>query len=138
MRSLRFVFPIFAVVAMVYWLRIGLQTNSQPSFFDIPKKLSDEKLTVQVRLWGTPGGAEVWSLSKSGSENDRLYLQPAKPTQTIPREYYKMKDSGYILKVYGSFYKGKGIPQEYFKIQPKPERYPVFRFESLDVIKEDL
>lgn len=136
MRSLRFIFPLFAVVAIIFWSRQAFQGTTQPSFFDLPKKLSAEKLTVQVRLWSTPGGAEVWSLSKSGSEDDRLYLQPARSSQTIPQEYYRLKDSGYVLKLYGSFYKGKAIPQEYFSIQPKPERYPVFRYESLDVMKD--
>jgi hypothetical protein len=136
MRSFRFVFPIFMIVALVYWLRVGYQTSSRPSFFDIPKTLSPEKLTIQVRLHSTPGGAEVWSLSKSGSADDRLYLQPSTPAQTIPQAYYRLKDSGYILQLFGAFYKGKGIPQAYFNIQPVPERYPVFRYESLDIVKE--
>jgi hypothetical protein len=137
MRSLRFIFPLFAVVALFYWMRTAVQTSSGPSFFDIPKKLSEEKLTIEVRLHSTPDGAEVWSLSKSGSEDDRLYLQPASPSQTIPKDYYQLQDSGYVLKLYGSFYKGKGIPQEYFNIRPAPKRYPVFRYESLDVVKSD-
>ncbi len=137
MRSLRIIFPIFAIVSLAFWLQRGYKAVSEPSFFDIPKKLSEEKLTLQVRLWGVPGGAEVWSLSKSGSTDDRLYLQSARPSQTIPQEYYRLKDSGYVLKLYGSFYKGKGIPQEYFSIKPKPERYSVFRYESLDVVKDN-
>ena len=137
MRSLRFVFPLFAVVALVFWSRQAFQSTSEPSVFDIPKKLEDEKLTIQVRLHSESGGAEVWSTSKSGSGDDRLYLLPARPSQTIPLEYYRLKDSGYVLKLYGSFYKGKGIPQTYFNIQPRPERYSVFRYESLDIVKEE-
>ncbi len=137
MRSLRFVFPLFAVVALVFWSRQAFQSTNAPSVFDIPKKLEEEKLTIVVRLHSEPGGAEVWSTSKSGSEDDRLYLQPARPSQTIPLEYYQLKDSGYVLKLYGSFYKGKGIPEAYFSIQPKPERYSVFRYESLDVVKDE-
>lgn len=114
-----------------------MQSTSQPTVFDVPKTLQEEKLSILVRLHSEPGGAEVWSTSKSGSEDDRLYLQPARPSQTIPREYYKLKDSGYVLKLYGAFYKGKGIPQQYLNIQPKPERYAVFRYESLDIVKEE-
>ena len=136
MRSLRFVFPLFAVVALVYWSRQAFQSTSEPSVFDIPKKLLDEKLTIIVRLPSEAAAAEVWSTSRSGGEDDRLYLQPARPSQTIPKEYYRLKDSGYVLKLYGSFYKGKGIPQAYLNIQPKPERYAVFRYESLDVVKD--
>lgn len=137
MRSLRFVFPLFAVVALIYWSRLAFQDASGPSVFDIPKTLQEEKLTILVQLHSVPGGAEVWSISKSGSEDDRLYLQPARPGQTVPAEYYRLKDSGYVLKLYGSFYKGKGIPQQYLGIQPKPERYSVFRYESLDVVKSE-
>ena len=137
MRSLRFAFPLFAVVALVYWSRMAFQDVSKPSVFDVPKTLQDEKLNIIVRLQSDAGGAEVWSTSKSGGEDDRLYLQPARASQTIPKEYYRLKDSGYILKLYGAFYKGKGIPQQYFNIQPKPERYPVFHYESLDVVKDE-
>lgn len=136
MRSLRFIFPLFAVVALIFWSRQAFQSNSEPSVFDIPKKLQEEKLTIMVRLHSEPAGTEVWSTSKSGSEDDRLYLQPARPSQTIPQEYYRLKDSGYVIKLYGAFYKGKGIPQQYLHIRPKPERYAVFRYESLDVVKD--
>lgn len=136
MRFLRFIFPLFAVVAIVFWSRTAFQDMSGPSVFDVPKTLLEDKLNIMVRLHSEPGGAEVWSISKSGSEDDRLYLQPARPSQTVPLEYYRLKDSGYVLKLYGSFYKGKGIPQQYLTIQPKPERYAVFRYESLDVVKE--
>lgn len=127
---------LLMVVGLVYWMKVGLNDAGKPTLFDIPKKLQEEKLTILVRLHSEPAGAEVWSTSKSGSEDDRLYLQPARPSQTIPQEYYRLKDSGYVLKLYGAFYKGKGIPQQYLQIQPKPERYAVFRYESLDVVKE--
>lgn len=134
MRSLRLVFLIFIVVAVIFWSRQAFDDYSKPSIFDVPKTLSKEKISIQVRLHSRPGGAEVWSLSKSGSTDDRLYLQSASPALVIPKDYYTLKDSGYVLKLFGSFYKGKGIPMQYMNIQPKPERYPVFRYESLDLI----
>lgn len=94
---------------------------------------------MNLKVWfhSKPGGAEVFSTSKSGSEDDRLYLEPATQYLTIPPEFFtKLKDSGYTLKLYGAFFKGKGIPARYLNIQPKPERYSVFKYESLDVVKE--
>ena len=52
MRSLRFIFPIFAVVAIIFWSRQAFQSTSEPTLFDIPKKLQDEKLTITAQATG--------------------------------------------------------------------------------------
>lgn len=114
-----------------------LKSKNEASVYDIPKKLEATKMNLKVWFHSKPEGAEVFSISKSASEDDRLYLEPATQFLSIPAEFFsKLKDSGYILKLYGAYYKGKGIPARYLSIQPKPERYPVFKYESLDVIKE--
>ena len=121
---------------LMYSMRM-MQSTSEASVFDIPKKLEENKMSLQVWLYGQPNGTEVFSTTKSGGEDDRLYLEPATEYLNISPGYFQqLKDSGYSLKLYGSFYKGKGIPKRFIQIQPKPEKYSVFRYESMDIVKE--
>ncbi|MES2773419.1 MAG: hypothetical protein V4722_04510 [Bacteroidota bacterium] len=127
---------LMIVMLVVLGMRM-LNSKREASIYDVPKKLQENKMNLVVWFHSKPGGAEVFSTSKSGSEDDRLYLQPKSEYLSIPPEYFtRLKDSGYVLKLYGSFFKGKGIPARYLNIQPKPERYPVFMYESMDVVKE--
>ena len=130
-----------AIVLMITMLVVlsmrMLKSKDEASVYDIPKKLDATKMNLKVWFHSKTDGVEVFSISKSASEDDRLYLEPATQFMSIPTDFFtKLKDSGYILKLYGAYYKGKGIPSRYLSIQPKPERYPVFKYESLDVIKE--
>ncbi len=127
---------VMIIMLVTFSIRM-IKSKDEASVYDIPKKLEATKMNLKVWFHSKPGGAEVFSISKSASEDDRLYLEPATEFMSIPPDFFtKLKDSGYILKLYGSYYKGKGIPARYLGIQPKPERYPVFKYESLDVIKE--
>lgn len=127
---------LMIVMLLVFSIRM-LNSKNEASIYDVPKKLESTKMNLKVWFHSKPGGAEVFSISKSGSEDDRVYLQPSTDFLSIPPEFFtKLKDSGYTLKLYGSYYKGKGIPGRYLNIKPKPERYPVFRYESLDVVKD--
>ncbi|MEO7310370.1 MAG: hypothetical protein ABIX01_08240 [Chitinophagaceae bacterium] len=128
---------ISIIVMLVVFSMQLLKSKDEASIYDIPKKLEDTKMKLRVWFHSKPSGAEVFSISKSGSEDDRLYLEPAKASLAIPPGFFTMlKDSGYTLQLYGQFYKGKGIPARFLDIQPKPERYPVFRYENLDLLKE--
>lgn len=128
---------MFAIVSIFYLSKNLMNGDAEPSLFDVPKKLEETKMGLKVWLQGTPGGAQVFSTTKSGGEGDRLYLINAAKDEPLPSDLLsKLRDSGYVLKLYGAFYKGKGIPEKYLYIQPKPARLPVFRFESLDIVKE--
>ncbi len=128
---------ILMITMLIVFSTRMLQSKNEASVYDIPKKLEATKMNLKVWFHSKPGGAEVFSISKSASEDDRLYLEPATQFLSIPPEFFtKLKDSGYILKLYGAYFKGKGIPAKYLSIQPKPERYPVFKYESMDVVKE--
>jgi len=132
----RFGIILMITMILLYSMRM-MQSTSEPSVFDIPKKLLPEKVNLQVWLYGRPDGAEVFSTTKSGGEDDRLYLEPATEYLNISPTYFeRLKDSGYTLKISGSFYKGKGIPPRFLYIQPKPEKYSVFRYETLEIVKE--
>ena len=131
----------FAIIIMITMLIVlsmrMMKSKDEASVFDTPKKLQENKMSLKVWLHSKPNGTEVFSTSKSGSEDDRLYLEPATQYLSIPPEFFTtLKDSGYILKLYGAFYTGKGIPERYLSVQPKPEKYSVFKYESMDVVKE--
>ena len=127
---------LMITMLIVFSMRM-LKSKDEASVYDVPKKLQQNKMNLKVWFHSRPDGAAVFSTSKSGSEDDRLYLEPATEYLSISPEFFtKLKDSGYTLKLYGAFYKGRGIPKIYLSILPKPERYAVFKYESLDVVKE--
>lgn len=110
-------------------------TKEEPSIFDIPKTLQENKLNITVWFQGNANGADIWSVSKSGGEEDRLYLEAENPGEIVPPTFFALKDSGYAIKAHGAFYKGKGIPKKYLSIKPKPEKYLVFRYDSIWLFK---
>lgn len=128
---------ILMITMLVIFSMRMLKSKDEPSIFDVPKKLQTNKMSLKVWLYSTFNGVEVFCTSKGGNEDDRLYLEPATQYLSIPPEFYsKLKDSGYILTLYGAFYKGKGIPQRFLMAQPKPNKYAVFRYENLEVTKD--
>ncbi len=136
MRLPRTLAIVFIVIALLAISRNFMSRGDGPSIFDVPKTLEKEKSSITVFYYGNTNGAEIFSIVKDGGADDRLYLEPANKNLTIPASFLKLKDSGYVLKLYGSYYKGKAIPERFLNIQPKPEKYPVFRYESLEMVKE--
>lgn len=136
MRLPRIFIIVFMIVAIFAISRNFMSRSDEPTLFDLPKALNEEKITITAFYYGNTNGAEIFSIVKNGGEDDRLYLEPANKNLTIPTSFKQLKDSGYVLKLYGSYYKGKAIPERFFNIRPKPEKYPVFRYESLEMVKE--
>ena len=123
---------------MLLWSMRLFKSKDEPSVFDIPKTLQANKLTLKLWYSGKQAnGAEMYSTTEVGGEDDRMYLEPATQYLNINREILtKLKDSGYTLKLYGSFFKGKGIPERYLAPAPKPDKLPVFKYESMDIVKD--
>lgn len=136
MRLPRTLAVVFIVIALFAISRNFMSINNEPSVFDLPKTLEVEKLTITAFYYGNTNGAEIFSVVKNGGEDDRLYLQPANKYLSVPANFKQLKDSGYVLKLYGSYYKGKAIPEIFLNIQPKPEKYPVFHYERLEMVKK--
>ncbi len=111
-------------------------TSDEPSLFDVPKTLEKDKLNITAFYYGNTNGAEVFSIVKDGGEDDRFYLEPANRNLRVPANFRQLKDSGYVLKLFGAYFKGKGIPERYLNIRPKPAKYPVFYYENLEMVKQ--
>ena len=127
---------IFIIICVIGIGKSMMSSKDEATMFDLPKTLNEEKLTITAHYYGNTNGAQIFTIVKNGGEEDRLYLEPANSALTIPANFMQLKDSGYVLKLYGAYFKGKGIPERFFNIQPKPEKYAVFRFESLEMVKE--
>jgi hypothetical protein len=113
MRLPRTLAIVFMIVVLLTLSRNFMSTNDEPSVFDLPKTLNEEKLTITAYYYGNTNGAEIFSIVKNGGEDDRLYLEPANKNLTIPANFKQLKDSGYVLKLYGSYFKGKAIPERF-------------------------
>lgn len=130
----RWLFISLILVFIAYWTQ-SLLLSDEASVFDLPKKLEEERTTLIVYRVAGYGPVELFSISKTAAEDDRLYLLPASPDLGIPPRYYALHDSGYQLQVFGRFYHGKGIPAAYLQQQPKPPRLRVFRYDSVALVK---
>ena len=137
MNIVRLIIMMLIIGSIFLMSRNWIKSKDEPSIFDVPKKLQDNKMSLKVYPFARTGGAEVYSTSHSGGEDDRLYLEPATAYLAVtPENFTRMRDSGYALKLYGAFYVGKGIPARFLGMQPRPDKYSVFRYESMDVVKE--
>lgn len=136
MRLPRTLGTIVIIVSIFAISRNLMSRSDEPSVFDLPKTLEAEKINITAFYYGNTSGAEIFSVVKNGGEDDRLYLEPANKNLMVPPSFKQLKDSGYVLKLYGAYYKGKAIPERFFNIRPKPEKYPVFRYENLEMVKE--
>ena len=103
---------------------------------DMPKKLEPERYALEIKPVSSTQGVEVYTMSVAGNKDDYLYLERAGLDDAIPPTYYVLKDSGYVLKVFGSFYYGKAIPVDYAAIKPKPDRLRLFRYDSVALIRK--
>jgi hypothetical protein len=136
MRLPRWLFIPFILVALLYWTQDLWKGNSEPSVFDLPKTLEEEKYSLEVYPISNVNDVAVWTTGKGGNEEDYLYVIPSPAaTAMFPHDYAQKRDSGYVLKVYGNFYKGKGIPAEYLYTKPKPERLRVFQFDKAEMVR---
>jgi hypothetical protein len=136
MRLPRWLFILVSVVGILYWSQSLWKGNTEPSVFDLPKTLEKETYTITVYPVSNVNGVPVFTTSKGRLEEDYLYLTPASDSIDFPADYTAKKDSGYVLKVFGKFYQGKGIPGEYLYTTPKPERLRVFQFEKVELVAE--
>ncbi|MES2645640.1 MAG: hypothetical protein V4717_02105 [Bacteroidota bacterium] len=134
MRLPRWLFILVSVVGILYWSQSLWKGNSEPSVFDLPKTLEKETYSITVYPVSNVNGVPVFTTGKGGLEEDYLYLTPATGSVDFPADYSNKKDSGYVLKVSGKFFKGKGIPEEYLYTSPKPERLRVFQFTKAELV----
>ena len=134
MRIPRWLFIPFILVGILYWSQDLWKGNSEPTVFDLPKTLEEEILTLEIYPVSNVNNIPVFTTGKGGNEEDKLYLTPASDTVNFPENYQALKDSGYVMKVHGRFYKGHGIPAEYFRVKPKPERLRVFQFDRVEMV----
>ena len=122
------------IITLLHWVNMMFNSDEKASVFDLPKTLDREVYTLTVYPVSRLNNVAIWSTSRAGMEDDYLYLTPASGTVLIPSDLNIRADSGYSIQVHGKFYKGRGIPEEYFHLQPKPERLRVFQFDSLQVL----
>jgi len=122
------------LVFVLYWTQDMWQGNSEPSVFDLPKTLEEDKYSLEIYLVSSVNNVQVFTTGKGGDEKDYLYITPASDTAEFPDNFMELKDSGYNIKVTGKFFKGKGIPAEFLYSKPKPERLRVFQFEKLEMV----
>ena len=134
MRVPRWLIIPFCIVFLLYWTQDLWQGNNEPSVFDLPKTLEKETYSLTVYPVSNVNDVHVFTTGKGRLEEDYLYLTPASDTVDFPSDYAAKTDSGYVLKVYGKFYMGKGIPAEYLNAKPKPERLRVFQFDKAEMV----
>lgn len=136
MRSYRWIIIAFTVVASIYWTKtLLIDGQDEVSIYDLPKQLEEERSSCIVYpVDGT--SMEIYALTKTAAEEDRLYLIAKDIDVTIPPRYHVLKDSGYVLQVFGQYYYGKGIPAQYIYVQPKPPRLRVFLYDSVALIRQ--
>ncbi|MCU0334928.1 MAG: hypothetical protein MUF62_07725 [Chitinophagaceae bacterium] len=130
----RWIFIPLILVFIAYWTQ-ELLISDEASVFDLPKTLEEERSTLIVYPVAGSSQMELFSISKTAAEQDRLYLLPASIDVSIPVRYYALQDSGYQLQVFGRYYKGSGIPAAYLQQKPKPPRLRVFQYDSVALIK---
>ena len=134
MRIPRFIFVPFIIISILVISQNMWKTVDQPSVFDLPKTLETERYSIELFPISNANGVAIFSTSSGRVEQDYLYLTPATDSTTLPPNLKALQDSGYTLKVTGSFYKGKGIPAQYFEARPAPQRLRVFRFEKAEMV----
>jgi hypothetical protein len=76
-----------------------------------------------------PGGA---------MDEDYIYLEAANQNLELGATYPAYTEAGYVLRLQGSFYETKGIPDDVIRHpDQKPESARIFRYISSDLIKPD-
>lgn len=125
------------IIVLSFWLFTYWKSTQEVTMFDVPITLEKEKVVLNVFQVQSAEGIPLFSVSKFAESGDALYLTPANNEVALPEDYLLVRDSGYAMQVYGSYYKGKGIPSEFAEFTPKPERRKIVAFDSLKVIKGD-
>lgn len=136
MRIPRWLIIPFVIITILYWTQDMWKENQEYSVMDMPKDLEPERYALEIKPDSSTQGVEVYTMSVAGNKDDYLYLEPAALDDAIPPSYYLLKDSGYVLKVFGNFYYGKAIPVVYAQVKPKPERLRLFRYDSVALIRK--
>lgn len=132
MRIPRWLFIPLILVSLLYLSKGMFKDSDEPSLFDIPKTLEEEKYTLELYPVSHVNNVAVWSTSIGVDHDDYVYLTPA---SDLPIDYQQKLDSGYVIRAFGSYFKGKGIPHEYLNVKPKPDRHRVFLFETVEMVK---
>lgn len=136
MRIPRWLIIPFFIITTLYWTQDIWKENQEYSVMDMPKDLEPDRYGLEIYPVSTANGVSVYTMGVVGNHDDYLYLEPADLDDAIPPSYYVLKDSGYVLKVFGNFYFGKAIPAEYAQVKPKPERLRLFRYDSVALIRK--
>ncbi|MFI5154659.1 MAG: hypothetical protein ACHQEM_00645 [Chitinophagales bacterium] len=134
-------FSILSIAGLIYqWL----EHNRKLGVYDMPGTLSnklDTLLLVYVKRDCNCAEWIQWSDKKNGDSAGRdkyIWLEAANPGLELATTYPAYSEGGYRLKVEGSFYEGRTIPNDYVaRGDQKPEKARVFRYISSALIKPE-
>ena len=139
----KYLFILFSLVCLAGLVKQWIEHNKSVDNYDLPKELTEQKEIVDVRRVKRNCECAEWirvSPKKDSGmipEKDYFYIESADGNDPPPA-YTALADSGYVLRLKGSFYKGEGIPANYVQqSEPKPERARVFYYTSSQVVKPE-
>ena len=139
----KYLFIVFTVVCLAGLVKQWIEHNKSVDNYDFPKERPGQKETIEVRRVNRNCDCAQWVrvFPKKDSvvvtSQDYFYIESADGNGPPPA-YVALADSGYVLKLEGSFYKGEGIPSNYVQTTDhKPERARVFNYTSSQVVKPE-
>lgn len=75
---------------------------------------------------------------KDLNQEEFYFIQPLSADMGVPASYWALADSGYVLRLRGSFSDEKDLPANYQNItDPKPEKARIFYYNSFEVVKPE-
>jgi hypothetical protein len=139
----KYLFILFVIVCLAGVVKQWIEHNKTIDNYDLPKELSGQKETIDVRRVERNCDCAEWIrvFSKKDSvamdKQEYFYIESTDGNDPPPT-YTALADSGYILRLEGSFYLGKGVPAHYIQ-QPdqKPERARIFNYTSSQIVKPE-
>jgi hypothetical protein len=138
-RWLFIAFILVSIIGMIYQWR---ERNRNSGAYNLPKKLSTKIDTLNLvhlqRHCDCPEWVEISRLKQAGGPkpDDFIYLVAADQDLELAITSPAYTEDGYLLRLQGSFYEGKSIPEDLVgHTEQKPEAARVFRYISSDLIK---
>jgi hypothetical protein len=132
-------FIIVSIIGLVYQWR---DDNKLVATYNFPGELSVKIDTLNLihvqRHCNCPEWIEGVKRNGGPAVRDYIYLKAARTELILSDTQLALLDSGYLLKAQGSFYEGKGVPDDVAQNPgQKPENARVFRYISSDLIKPE-
>jgi hypothetical protein len=138
-RWLFIAFILISIIGLIYQLREHVSSSGA---YDLPKQLSSKIDTLNLvhvqRHCSCPEWVEISRLQRAGGPqpDDFIYLEAANQDLELAPTYPALTEGGYWLRLQGSFYEGKSIPEDFARHnEKKPDAARVFRYISSDLIK---